>query len=143
MEDAFEVMAEWQGDSVFLGSNEAGGSVQMGSKEGRPGIGPMEMLLLGLAGCTGVDIVNILRKKRQPLKGLNIKAKGKRAETHPKIYTEIEVVYLIKGDGLEQKAIEQAIQLSEDKYCSASIMLKASAHIKSSYEIITGESEVI
>lgn len=137
MEDAYkQVMAEWKEDTIFLGSSDVGGYVQMGSKEGQPGIEPMEMLLLGLAGCSGVDIVNIMRKKRQPLDGLTIKVRGKRAETHPKIYTEIEVVYLLKGKSLEKKAIEQAIQLSEEKYCSASIMLRARARIHSSYEII-------
>jgi putative redox protein len=138
-----EVIAEWQEDTIFRGSNEVGGSVQMGSMEGQPGIEPMEMLLLGLAGCTGVDVVNIMKKKRQPLDGLRIQIKATRAETHPKVYTEIEVVYILQGDGLERKAIEQAIQLSEDKYCSASSMLKASAQIRSSYQIIASKIEAI
>jgi putative redox protein len=130
------VAAEWRGDLSFQGSNEAGGSVEMGSLEGKTGIWPMEMLLLGLAGCTGVDVVNILRKQRQPLQGLRVEVRARRAENHPKVYTEIEITYLIQGEGLSLPAIERAIELSEKKYCSASAMLGKSAEISSSYRVI-------
>ena len=138
-DDWREVVAEWQEQSVFVGRNGNGGVVQIGSSEGKPGIGPMEMLLFGIAGCTGVDIVNILTKKRKKLLELQIKVRGKRAEAHPKVFTDIEIVYLLVGQNLEPKAVEQAIQLSEEKYCSASAMLRASAKITSSYQIIAAE----
>ncbi len=131
-----EIEAEWKGGSAFIGSNPAGGSVQMGKLNEIPGISPMEMILVGLAGCTGVDIVDILQKKREPLKGLKVKVRGKKAEDFPKIYTEIEVTYLVWGDGIDPKAVERAIQLSEEKYCSVSAMLRQSAQIKSSYQIL-------
>lgn len=131
-----EIEAEWKGGGAFIGSNPAGGSVQMGKLNEIPGISPMEMILVGLAGCTGVDIVDILQKKREPLKGLKVKVRGKKAEDFPKIYTEIEVTYLIWGDGINPKAVERAIQLSEEKYCSVSAMLRQSAQISSSYQIL-------
>ena len=130
-----QVVAEWKGGMGFTGCNQSGGEVQIGTIDGKPGVGPMEMLLLGLAGCTGMDIVSILEKKRQDLRDMKIKVRGKRAETFPKVYTEIEVEYLLWGDNLSPKAVEQAIELSEQKYCSASIMLGATAKITTLYTI--------
>lgn len=130
-----EVTADWQGGMGFIGRNPAGGTVQIGSVEGNPGIGPMEMLLLGLAGCTGMDIVSILEKKRQVLRDMQIRVRGKRADTYPKVYTDIEVSYHLSGEDLDPRAVEQAIKLSEEKYCSAGIMLGAVAKITTTYTI--------
>lgn len=135
-----EVVAEWKGDMAFQGRNLTGGSMQIGTLNGQPGIGPMELLLLGVAGCTGMDIVSILQKKRLDLQEFQVKVRGKRAETYPKVYTEIHVTYLLWGKDLPQNAVEQAIQLSEEKYCSASIMLRNTAKMESSYRIyVPGE----
>ena len=131
-----EIEAEWKGGGAFIGTNASGGTVQMGMLDEHPGISPMEMLLVGLAGCTGVDIVDILAKKREPLQALKVKVRGKKAEDFPKIYKEIEITYLIWGDGIDPKAVERAIQLSEEKYCSVSAMLRQAAQIKSSYQIL-------
>ena len=130
-----EIEAEWQGGGAFIGHNATGGTVQMGKINDHPGVSPMELILVGLAGCTGVDIVDILEKKRQPLKALKVKVRGKRAEDFPKIYKEIEITYLIWGDGIDPKAVEHAIQLSEEKYCSVSAMLRPVAEIRSTYQI--------
>jgi putative redox protein len=130
-----EVTVDWNGDDEFLGTNARGGTVLMSGSVDKKAIGPMEMLLLGVAGCTGVDITSILQKKRQAIKELQIKVRGKRAETYPMVYTDIQVVYCLWGDGLDPKAVEQAIQLSEEKYCSASAMLRAVAKFESTYEI--------
>ncbi len=132
-----EIEAEWQGGGVFIGRNSSGGTVQMGTLDDRPGVSPMEMVLVGLAGCTGVDIADILTKKRLNLKALKVKVRGNRAEDFPKIYKEIEVTYLIWGEGIDRKSVEQAIQLSEEKYCSVGAMLSSAAKISSSYEIFT------
>jgi putative redox protein len=131
-----EIEAEWLTGGAFIGRNEAGGTVQMGNLDDKPGISPMEMLLVGLAGCTGVDIVDILKKKRQPMTAIKVKVRGKKAEDFPKVYREIEVEYLIYGRDIEPKAVERAIQLSEEKYCSVSAMLRLSADIRSTYQII-------
>jgi putative redox protein len=137
-----EIEAEWKGGGAFIGSNPIGGIVQMGRVNDIPGISPMELILVGLAGCTGVDIVDILQKKREPLNALKVKVRGKKAEDFPKIYTEIEVTYLIWGEGIDPKAVERAIQLSEDKYCSVSAMLRQSAQIRTSYQIMSPEVEM-
>ncbi len=130
-----EIEAEWQGGGTFIGRNPSGGTVQMGKLNEQPGISPMELILAGLAGCTGVDIADILLKKKEPLKALKVLVRGKKADDFPKIFKEIEVTYLIWGDGVQPKSVEHAIKLSEEKYCSVSIMLKPAASIRSSYKI--------
>ena len=134
-EDWKEVVVEWRGGSAFLGQTPGGGEVQIGAFGDKPGASPMELLLLGLAGCTGIDVAGILLKKRQPLADLKVEVRGKRRESHPRVYTEIEVVYLLWGDGLDPGAVEQAIRLSEEKYCSASAMLGQVAEIHSSFRL--------
>ena len=137
-----EVSAEWQGEMGFTGKNQTGGSIQIGTIGQQIGVSPMELLLLGVAGCTGVDIIHILRKKRILLDQFEVRVRGKRADDHPKIYTEIEIEYLLWAKDLSPKAVEQAIELSEEKYCSASAMMSKSAEIRSSYRILTpGEKD--
>jgi putative redox protein len=136
-----EVSAQWQGEMGFIGKNRIGASVQMGTVNQQAGISPMELLLLGVAGCTGIDIVHILEKKRITLDQFEVRVRGKRVDDHPKIYDRIEVEYLFWANELSSKAVEQAIQLSEEKYCSASAMMSKSAQISSSYKImVPGES---
>jgi putative redox protein len=128
-----EITADWCGESTFVGKNQSGGTVQMGSLEGKAGVSPMEMLLVALAGCTGMDIVSILTKKRQQPQDFQLKVRGKRAADFPKIWSEIEVTYHLWGDNITPKDVEQAIELSEEKYCSVGIMLGAAAKISSNY----------
>ncbi len=137
MDDGWrEIVADWKGETTFIGRNASGGCVQMGSLDGQPGVSPMELILAGLAGCTGMDIASILQKKRQPLVDMKVRARGKRAADVPKVFTEFEIIYLIWGDGIDPQAVEQAIQLSEEKYCSVGIMLEKAAPVKSSYRIL-------
>jgi putative redox protein len=131
-----EIEAEWKGDTSFIGHNASGGCVQMGTIDDQPGVSPMELLLVSLAGCTGMDIAFILAKERQPLAAMKVRVRGKRAEDYPKVFTELEVIYLIWGDGLDPKAVERAIQLSEEKYCSVGLMLGEAVPIQSSYRLL-------
>ena len=129
---ATEIKATWQEGNTFLGENKNGGQTQLGGEN----IRPMQMVLVSLAGCSGVDIVNILQKKRVNFSDLQIKVSGKRADKHPKVYTDIHITYLIWGEGIKEKDVEQAIKLSEDKYCSVTAMLKSTAKIHSDYQIL-------
>lgn len=131
-----EIIATWKGEMTFVGQNEAGGTVQMGTLDGKPGVGPMQLLLVALAGCTGVDIVGILEKKRARLSDMQVKVHGKRASDYPMVWTDIHVTYLLWGEGIRPKDVEQAVQLSEEKYCSVGIMLGNSATISSEYKIL-------
>ena len=140
-DDWREVSATWQGGLNFSGVNDKGGTVQMGQLDET--IGPMQLLLVGLAGCTGIDVVTILEKKRITPTDFKIKVRGKRADTFPMVYTDIEIEYLLWGDRLNVRDVEQAIKLSERKYCSVSVMLSKTANICSTYKIFKpGEPEV-
>jgi putative redox protein len=130
-----KITAAWKGGMNFIGENEAGGQVQMSTINNVPGVGPMQLLLVGMAGCTGMDIVSILQKKKIELADFKVEIEAKRADAYPMIWTDINVMYLLWGESIKTKDVEQAIQLSEEKYCSVSIMLGKSARIKSGYRI--------
>ena len=120
------------------GINSEGKKILM---DGKPPFGdgeypsPMEVLLMALGGCTAMDVLAILNKKRLEPEDFKVEVEGKRRDTFPKIYTEIKVKYIVKGD-IPEKALEQAIKLSMEKYCSVSAMLKATAKVEWEYEII-------
>lgn len=100
------------------------------------GFRPMELLLVGFGGCTGMDVISILRKKRQNITGLEMNLKGERAETHPHVYTDVHIEYVVKGKGVESQAVERAISLSLEKYCSVGATLAKTGRITSSYRIV-------
>jgi putative redox protein len=131
-----EITASWKGEMTFLARNAAGGTVQMGTLDGNPGVGPMQLLLVALAGCTGDDIVSILKKKQAGLDDFQVRVSGKRALNYPKIWTDIHITYLIWGNAIKPKDVEHAITLSENKYCSVGLMLGKSARITSEYQIL-------
>jgi putative redox protein len=136
-----EITAAWKDEMIFAGQNATGGTVQMGTLDGKPGIGPMQLLLVAAAGCTGMDIVSILQKKHVNLTDMQVRVRGKRAEDYPMIWTDIHLTYLVWGKDIKPKDVEQAIQLSETKYCSVGIMLGKSAKITSEFHILNpGES---
>jgi putative redox protein len=126
----------------MLGESGSGHTIVMDAGEsvgGRDmGIRPMELLLIGMGGCASIDVLNILRKGRHKVSDCVAEIKGQRAKTEPKVYTEISVEFTITGTAIPAKAVERAIQLSEEKYCSASAMLGKTAQIKSSYIIVEG-----
>jgi putative redox protein len=131
-----EINAFWEGDMGFTAQNQEGATIPVGTVDGKPAIGPMQLLLVGVATCTGMDIVSILKKKRIELADFRVRVKANRADTYPMVYTEIQVEYLLWGEDLKPKDVEQAIQLSEDKYCSAGIMIRKATPIQSSYRIL-------
>lgn len=123
----------WAGGASFEGTTGSGHTVVM---DGPPDAGgenrggrPMEMLLLGLGGCTAFDVVAILKKARQPVTDCVVEVTADRAETVPKVFTRIHLHYRVAGDGLAPKQVERAVSLSKEKYCSASIMLAKSAQM--------------
>lgn len=124
----------------FVGQSESGHSVVM---DGPPdsggknlGVRPMEMLLLGLGGCSAFDVVHILRKSRQTVTDCVADLSAERADTDPKVFTKIHVHFTVTGKGLDPKRVEQAVKLSAEKYCSASIMLGKVAEITHDFEVV-------
>jgi len=97
---------------------------------------PMELLLMGLGGCSGMDIISILRKKKQQVTGLEAQVSGTMADDYPHKYTEITIEYIVRGKGVAEEAVKRAVQLSMDKYCSVKATLEGSAKVNFSYRII-------
>jgi putative redox protein len=100
------------------------------------GPSPMELMLLGTGGCTAFDVLSILRKKKAEIEDFVVDLSAERAAEHPKVFTKIKVHFVIKGKNIKKNAVERAIELSENKYCSASAMLKKTADIEITYQII-------
>lgn len=124
----------------FVGEADSGHAIVMDGDEkfgGRnTGLRPMELLLIGVGGCSGMDIVSVLKKKKERLTDLEINVSGKKAEEYPQKYTEINIEYIVKGKGLSEEAVKKAVNLSMDKYCSVKATLEGSAKITFSYKII-------
>jgi len=97
---------------------------------------PMELVLAGTGGCTSFDIVMILKRGRHDVRGCQVKLTAQRADTEPKVFTRIHMHFIVQGKGIPAAAVERAIQLSHEKYCSASIMLAKTAEITTSYELV-------
>ena len=131
---------KWQGGMKFIATADSNHTVILDSD---PSVGgsdqgsrPMELILEGLAGCTAMDVISIMRKKRQNVTGFEVTAHAERAALHPKIFTAIEIKYTFRGKGIDLRAVERSIELSEQIYCPAQAMLARVAPIKLSYEII-------
>jgi len=103
-----------------------------------PGFSPMELLLVALAGCTGISVLSILRKRRQEVTGYELQVHGMRAQQHPKVFTDITIQHMFTGNALEVKWIERAIELSEKQYCGVEAMLSKTATISHTYKIFYG-----
>ncbi len=131
---------KWIQDVMFLGESGSGHSVIMdGAPEagGRNlGVRPMEMVLLGLGGCSAFDVMMILKRGREQVTDCVVELDSQRAETDPKVFTKIEMRYVVTGRSLDRKKVERAVSLSAEKYCSASAILAKTAEITHSIEII-------
>ena len=129
----------WLEDMTYVAQSASGHALVL---DGPPELGghnlgprPMEMLLMGMGGCTAVDVVHILRKARQDLRGCELQLEAERADSDPKVFTGIRVHFILTGKNLSTKHVERAIELSAEKYCSASIMLGKTAQISHTFEI--------
>ena len=124
----------------FVGEADSGHAIVM---DGTPEVGgkntglrPTELLLIGLGGCSGMDVVSILKKKKQAVSGFEINVNGQKAESYPQKFTEIEIEFIIKGKNISEEAVKRAVLLSMDKYCSVKATLEGSAKIDYAYKII-------
>jgi len=130
---------QWLGEQKFLAESPSGHTLKMDSdRASNTGPGPMELLLMALGACTATDIVIILAKKRQKLASLEVLCSGERAPDPPQVWTRLEILFRLRG-ALEDSGVKQAIQLSEEKYCSVSAMLKKTAKLTWRYEILPAQ----
>jgi putative redox protein len=130
----------WVNGRAFLGESGSGHAVVMdGAPEagGRNiGVRPMEMMLLGLGGCTAFDVVMILEKSREKITGCEVELEAERAAEDPKVFTHVKMIYTFKGKGLKPASVERAVKLSAEKYCSASKMFEMTAKIEHTWTIV-------
>jgi len=124
-----EAQVTWTDGERFVGNASSGHAMVIDSDRQRnTATGPMELVLIGLCACTATDVVSILRKKREPFSGVHVRAEAERATEAPTVYKSIKLIYTISGE-VSRKAAEDAIHLSEEKYCSVAAMLKSTARI--------------
>jgi putative redox protein len=138
------VRVKWNGKRRFVGWDDAGHGIVMDAKEQYGGDGsgvrPVELVLYGLAGCTAMDVISILEKKRQRVTDVDLVVTGTpRTDDYPKIYARIEVEYVVTGIGVKPEAVARAIELSEEKYCSVKGMLGPQVEVVTSYRVIEAE----
>ena len=123
-----EARAQWTDQERFLGIATSGHAIVIDAATEKTANSPMELVLIGLCACTASDVVSILRKKREPFTSLEVRAQAERAPNPPSVYTEIKLIYRVGGK-VSRKAVEDAVRLSKEKYCSVSAMLEKTAKI--------------
>ena len=135
-----EAQVTWQGKMSFTGTAETGFTVPL---DADPSVGgdnngfrPMELMAISLAGCTAMDVISVLQKKRQQIDAFEVKIHAERADDFPKVFTHIVVEYLVKGKQVDPAAVERAIELSATKYCPAQAMLAKAVSIEHKYTVI-------
>ena len=136
---------KWVGERSFLGEAGSGHTIALGRPQGEgsiaPGPSPMELMLIGTAGCSAFDVVHILEKGREAVEGCVAELEAERAAEVPKVFTRIHVHFVVTGRGLNREKVARAIQLSAEKYCSASLMLQKTAEITHDFEIVESVAE--
>src|SRR5215831_7152523 len=131
-----EAKLNWTDGERFVASASSGHAVVIDSDRQRnTAAGPMELVLMGLCACTATDVVSILRKKRESFTGLEVRAEAERAQQPPTVYTSIKLIFTVTGPA-SRKAVEDAVRLSEEKYCSVSAMLKSTARITNEIHLV-------
>lgn len=134
-----DAKVNWKGkDLLFSGTADTGNllNLAVSPEEGESGFEPMELLGIGLAGCTAMDVISILKKKRQDITDFEVKVHTERDENHPKVWTSVDIEYIVSGNNIDPKAVERAMQLSYDRYCPAQNMIKMAVKIDMTYKII-------
>jgi putative redox protein len=135
--DGRKATIHFGGNDFFVGVSPSGHAQTIETDSGRHAAAtPMELVLLALGSCTGVDVISILKKKRQQVTDYRIEVSGERREEHPRAYTRLFVKHIVRGHAISEEAVAQAIELSDQKYCSVAATLRGSAQIVTSYEII-------
>lgn len=140
-----KVSATWQGNMTFTGTSPSGFPVQMDADSGfggtNVGIRPMEMIAFGLAGCTAMDVLSILRKKRQNVTQFEVKVDAPRSPEYPKVFTRAEITYVVSGRNVDEAAVLRSIELTATRYCPAQIMFEQAFPMALHYEIYEDEGD--
>lgn len=134
-----QARVKWVEDRTFVGEVATGHKIAFGTAHGegaKPGPSPMELLLIGTGGCAAYDVVSILEKGRQNVADCYVEMSAERAETEPRVFTRIHMHFVVKGRAVDPKKVERAVNLSIDKYCSASAMMAKAAELTHGFEVV-------
>ncbi|MDQ3798747.1 MAG: OsmC family protein [Acidobacteriota bacterium] len=138
----YKATIQYAGDEFFIGTSPSGhAQVVEGKGERKAAASPMELLLIAVGACTAVDVVSILEKKRQIVTDYKIEVTGERRDEHPRAFTKIYVHHIVYGRNVSAQAVERAIRLSDEKYCSVAATVRPTAQIQTSFEIIEADSQ--
>lgn len=133
----YKATVKWAGDEFFIGTSPSGHAQTIDVKgDRRSAPNPVEMLLVGVAGCTAADVISILLKKRQDVTGYDVEITGRRAEDHPRKFLSFDIHHIVHGRNVSEKAVADAIELSDTKYCSVAATVRPTATITTSFEIM-------
>ncbi|MDF2179204.1 OsmC family protein [Aliiglaciecola sp. CAU 1673] len=130
-----QASVKWVDGLRFMGTSDSGHAVVMDGDKASAA-SPMEMVLMAAGSCSSVDVVNILQKAKQQVSGVEVKLSGERADAVPAVFTKIHLHFVVSGQGISDKHVERAVNLSADKYCSVSIMLGKSVEVTHSFEVV-------
>lgn len=137
--------AQWKENMTFIGTPDSGFPVQMDADDyfggTHQGVRPMEMIALGLAGCTGMDVISILRKKRQQVTEFEVRVNAPRSAEHPKVFKSAQITYIVTGKNIAEAALLRSIELSMTKYCPVQVMLSQAFPMELLYEIYEDEAD--
>jgi len=138
-----EASVTWDQGLTFTGTASTGYKVPLGADSSlggeNDGFRPMELMAISLAGCTAMDTISILQKKRQQVTGFEVRVRTERTTEHPRVFTKMDVTYIVTGKQIDQAAVERAIELSETKYCPAQAMLSKAVEITHSHQILEAD----
>jgi putative redox protein len=126
---------KWVGDELFMGTSESGHTIVLDANGGALAPSPLENVLISLGACSSVDVVSILEKARQDIKGCKVEIEAKRVDSVPKLFSDIHLHFVIAGNDISEKHVERAVKLSADKYCSVALMLNKSVNITHDFEV--------
>jgi putative redox protein len=136
-ENRYKANIKYVGDEFFIGTSPSGHAVAIDTKrDNKTAPSPVEMLLIAVAACTAADVISILRKKRQDVSDYNVEITGERAETHPRKFLSFHVHHIVRGRGVSEKAVADAVEISDTKYCSVAATVRPTAEIKTTFEIV-------
>lgn len=139
-ENQTKAVVRWAGDDLYIGTSPSGHSITVDTKgENKSAPSPVELLMIAVAGCTAVDVVSILQKKRQRITAYRAEISGERREEHPRAFTALHIHHLVYGHDVSEQAVASAIELSDTKYCSVAATVRPTAKITTSFEIIEAE----
>lgn len=131
-----EARVQWLSDLTFVATSGSGHQVVMDGNNGKHAASPMEMVLMAAGSCASVDVVSILQKARQNVRGCEVNLTAERADATPAVFTKMNLHFVVTGEGVSETHVERAVSLSADKYCSVSIMLGHSVEVTHSFEVI-------